>query len=349
MTRGRPEPEVERNPDDSRLEHLPKPELHVHLDGSLRPATLLDLGLSRGVPLPSYDVDELRRTVVAENARSLPEYLRAFEVTVSVMQDAEALERIAFELAEDQAAEHIRYFEVRFCPTLNTQGGLTPEQILEAVSKGLRRGETAFGVRSSIIVCALRHLPPTTSRELAELAVHFREHGVCGFDLAGPEAGHPVRDHAEAFAVVHRSGLPATIHAGEAAGPESIRESMDIGHAVRIGHGTRLWEAHDLMARVRDGGVALEVCLTSNVQTGAVAAYEAHPLRRYFDFGVDVTLCTDNRLVSNVTLTQEYRRARDLLGFSWDELVQLARNGFSHAFAPAEVRAGLLGALDSYA
>jgi adenosine deaminase len=339
----------ERDPQDSRLEHLPKPELHVHLDGSLRPATLLELGLSRGIPLPSHDVDELRSAVVADDARSLTDYLRAFDLTVSVMQDAEALERIAFELAEDQATEHIRYFEVRFCPTLNTQRGLAPEQVLEAVSKGLRRGQTAFGVRSSIIVCALRHLPSSASHELAELAVGFREHGVCGFDLAGPEAGHPVRDHAGAFALAHRSGLPITIHAGEAAGPESIREAMDVGHAVRIGHGTRLWEDPELMARARDGGVALEICLTSNVQTGAVSAYEAHPLRRYFDFGVDVTLCTDNRLVSGVTLTDEYRRARELLSFSWDELVQLARNGFSHAFASAEARAAFLGALDVYA
>lgn len=331
------------------MTHLPKPELHVHLDGSLRASTLLDLGLSRGVPLPSHDADELRRTVVADDARSLTEYLRAFDLTVSVMQDAEALERIAFELAEDHAAEHIRYFEVRFCPTLNTRGGLGLDQVLEAVSKGLRRGESAFGVRSSIIVCALRHLPPEASVRLAQLAVDFKEHGVCGFDLAGPEAGHSVGDHAQAFALAHRSGLPATIHAGEAAGPESIRQAIDLGHALRIGHGTRLWEDPDLMARVRDGGVAVEICLTSNVQTGAVAAYEAHPLRRYFDFGVDVTLCTDNRLVSGVTLTDEYRRARDLLGFSWEELVQLARNGFSHAFAAAEARAGFLGALDAYA
>ncbi len=349
MTLGPTAPEGEPAAADARLERLPKPELHVHLDGSLRATTLLDLGLSRGVALPSHDADELRRMVVADDARSLTEYLRAFDLTVAVMQDAEALERIAFELGEDHAAEHVRYFEVRFCPTLNTRGDLEPDQVLEAVSKGLRRAEAAFGVRSSIIVCALRHLSPRTSLELAELAVHFKEHGVCGFDLAGPEDGHPVRHHADAFALAHRSGLPATIHAGEAAGPQSIREAMEIGRALRIGHGTRLWEDPDLMARVRDGGVALEVCLTSNVQTGAVAAYEAHPLRRYFDFGVDVTLCTDNRLVSGVTLTEEYRRARDLLGFSWDELVQLARNGFSHAFATEEARAAFLGALDAYA
>ena len=299
--------------------------------------------------MPADDAEALRRALVADDARSLPAYLEAFRVTVSVMQDAEALERIAFELAEDQALEHVRYFEARFCPLLNTDGGLTPDQVLDAVLKGLRRAETAFGVRSGVIVCALRQLAPRTSVELAELAAGYRAHGVCGFDLAGPEAGHPVRDHAEAFSVAHRSGLPATIHAGEAAGPESIRQALEIGHAVRVGHGTRLWEDPDLMARVRDGGVVLEVCLTSNVQTGAVAAYEAHPVRRYLDVGVPVTLCTDNRLVSGVTLTEEYMRARDLLGFSWEELVQVARDGFSHAFTSAEARAGFLGALDAYA
>lgn len=323
-------------PTDARLHDLPKAELHVHLDGSLRPSTMIELATERGVPLPAADAEELGRRLVANDARSLEDYLTAFEVTLSVMQDAPALERLAYELAEDQAAEHVHYAEIRFCPLLNTRGGMEAEDVLTAVLTGLERARDRLGTRSRIIVCALRHFPPSSSVELAELAVSMRDRGVCGFDLAGPEAGHPVRDHAEAFALAHRHGLPVTIHAGEAAGPESIREALDVGHATRIGHGTRLWEDPELVRRVLDDGVTLEVCLTSNVQTRAVAAYEAHPLRRYYDLGLPVALCTDNRLVSGVTLTGEYARARDGLDFSWDELVGIAAAGFQRAFGPVD-------------
>jgi adenosine deaminase len=333
-------------PTDDRLRELPKAELHVHLDGSLRAATMLELARDRGVSLPADDEPGLCAAVVASDAGSLEDYLRAFDATVAVMQDAEAIERIAFELAEDHARETVRYAEVRFCPILNTRGGLNVAQVLEAALRGLSHADSRYGTRSQIIVCALRHLPPETSLLLAEAAVTFKEHGVCAFDLAGPEAGHPVRDHAEAFDLVHAHGLPTTVHAGEAAGPESIRQALDLGHAVRIGHGTRLGEDPELMARLRDGGVTLEVCLTSNVQTGAASSLETHPVRRYFDAGVSVTLCTDNRLVSGVTLSDEYGRARDALGFSWNELVGIARNGFARAFAPAEMRAALVGAFD---
>lgn len=323
-------------PTDARLHDLPKAELHVHLDGSLRASTMIELAAERGVSLPSIDAEELGRRLLANDARSLEDYLTAFEVTVTVMQDAPALERLAYELAEDQAAEHVRYAEVRFCPLLNTRGGMEAEDVLMAVLAGLERARGPFGIDSRVIVSALRHFPPASSVELAELAVSMRDRGVCGFDLAGPETGHPVRDHAEAFALAHRHGLPVTIHAGEAAGPESIREALDVGHAIRIGHATRLWEDPELARRVLDDGVTLEICLTSNVQTRAVAAYEAHPLRRYYDLGMRVALCTDNRLVSGVTLTREYARARDALDFSWDELVGIAATSFSSAFGATD-------------
>lgn len=323
-------------PTDARLRDLPKAELHVHLDGSLRPSTMIELAAERGVSLPSVDAEELGRRMVANDARSLEDYLTAFEVTLSVMQDAPALERLAYELAEDQAAERVRYAEVRFCPLLNTRGGMEAEDVLTAVLAGLGRARDRLDIDSRVIVCALRHFSPSSSVELAELALSMRDQGVCGFDLAGPETGHPVRDHAEAFALADRHGLPVTIHAGEAAGPESIREALDVGHATRIGHGTRLWEDPELARRVLDDEVTLEICLTSNVQTRAVAAYEAHPLRRYYDLGMRVALCTDNRLVSGVTLTEEYARARDALDFSWDELVGIAATSFSSAFGPTE-------------
>ena len=332
---------------DARLSRLPKAELHVHLDGSLRPTTLIDLAVERGVALPAKDGRALAERMVVREAVDLEEYLRPFQLTLAVMQDAEAIERIAYELAEDHARENVRWLEVRFCPGLCTGHGLTGAEVLDAALTGLARARRDHGLGSAVIVTALRTLPAGSSLEMAELAVAYRGRGVCAFDLAGAEAGHPVRDHLEAVRVARASGLPITIHAGEGFGPASIREALELGGATRIGHGTRLSEDPGLLAAVRDGGVVLEVCLTSNVQTGAAASYAAHPLRRFFDEGVRVSLCTDNRLMSGVSLTDEYAHARDALSFDWDQLVEVARTGFAGAFAPADVRTAMLDRFDA--
>lgn len=284
--------------------------------------------------------------MVVDDGRSLVEYLERFDVTLSVMQDAQALERIAYELALDHAEENVRWLEARFCPLLSTEGGLSTEEVVEACVRGLRRAEVEADIRTALIVCTLRTLDPHRSLELAEVALAYRDDGVCGFDIAGAEEGYPVRDHQEAFDLVARFGLPITIHAGEAFGPESIRQALEIGHASRIGHGTRLHEDRALLDEVRRRGVPLEVCLTSNVQTGVVDALETHPARRYHLAGVPVALSTDNRLMSGVTLTDEYRNARDALGFRWSELVDVARRGFVHAFASDDVRRDLLRRFD---
>jgi adenosine deaminase len=329
-----------------RLLALPKTELHVHLDGSLRPSTMAELGRERGVPLPSYDPAELARHMLVSDAHSLEEYLERFVLTLSVMQDAAALERAAFELAEDHARENIRYLEVRFCPALNTGGGLGPDEVMDHVLAGLRRAEASFGIRARVIVCALRTLDPTVSVEMAEVAVAYRHRGAAAFDLAGAEAGNPVRDHLDAFRVAEAAGLPITVHAGEGFGAPSIKQAVRDARATRIGHGTRLWEDLELETFVRERRIPLEVCLTSNVQTGVAASYALHPVRRYFDEGIPVTLCTDNRLMSGVTVTREYEHARDHLGFTWAELVQAARTGFEVAFVDEAERAALLAEFD---
>jgi len=328
------------------LRELPKAELHVHLDGSLRPSTMIALAQERSILLPASDPAALAERMVVRHAASLEEYLAAFAVTLSLMQDREAIERVAYELAEDHAAEGIRYVEVRFCPSLCTEGGLRSDAVLDAALAGLRRAESDLPIRTAIIVSALRTLPASHSLEMAELAVAYRERGVCALDLAGAEKGYPVRDHLAALTAAGRAGLPVTIHAGEAYGPESIREAIELAGARRIGHGTRLYEDPALLSVVRDRGIPLEVCLTSNVQTGAVASYGAHPARRYFDEGVRVCLCTDNRLMSGVTLTREYEHARDELGFSVAELTEIARTGFQEAFVGDDERVGLLHAFD---
>lgn len=329
------------------LAALPKAELHVHLDGSLRPATMIELATERGVELPAHDADALARHMLVDDAASLEEYLERFALTLSVMQDAEAIERIAYELALDHHAETVRYLEVRFAPVLNAEGDLESHEALEAALTGLDRAREETGIEVGTIVCALRSLPPAVSLEMAELAVAYRDRGVCAFDLAGAEAGNPVRDHAEAFRTAGRGEVPITIHAGEGFGAPSVRQALEIGGAQRIGHGTRLREDPELMGVVRDRRIPIEVCLTSNVQTGVAPTHAAHPVRQYFDEGLVVSLCTDNRLMSGVTLTDEYVHAAQALDFTPDELRTVARYGFEAAFAPEDVRGRLVAELDA--
>jgi len=307
---------------------------------------MAELAAERGAPLPSRDPRALAEHMLVSDAHSLEEYLARFVLTLGVMQDAEALERIAYELVEDHARENVRYLEVRFCPALCTRDGLTVHEVLEAVLRGIARGESDFQVRARVIVCALRTLDPMVSVEMAALALAYRDRGVAAFDLAGAEAGNPVVDHLEAFRLVADAGLPCTVHAGEGFGPPSIRQAVHLAGASRIGHGTRLLEDPELEALVLARGIPLEVCLTSNVQTTVAPSYALHPARRYFDLGIPVVLCTDNRLMSGVGVTDEYAHARDHLGFGWDELVRVARTGFEVAYVDAWERAVLLEAFD---
>ena len=325
-----------------RLFQLPKAELHLHLDGSLRPATMLDLASELGVALPTHDVEELRSYMEARDVRDLPEYLERFDLTLSLMQEAEPLERIAYELAADLAGENVRYAEIRFSPALNTNGGLTLDEALEAPIRGLRRAEAEFDIVTGVIVCGIRTLPPATSVALAELAVGYRERGVCGFDLAGAELGYPAVGHLEAFRIAQAGGIGITVHAGEADGADSIRDAVYRCGAQRIGHGTRLGENPDLLREVAEARIPLEVCLTSNVQTGAAPSLETHPARRYFDEGVPVTLNTDNRLISGTTMTEEFWRAHYALGFTFDELAAIALGGFRAAFIEPRRREDLV-------
>lgn len=326
------------------IPRLPKAELHVHLDGSLRPGTMVELAQEYGVALPSRDPGELASYMRADGVRDLEEYLKRFDLTLSVLQTREALERVTYELVLDHAAENARYVEVRFSPVLNTRGGLTLDEVMDASLRGLSRGMAETGIRGGIIVCALRSLSPEVSTALAELAVSYRGRGVVAFDLAGGEAAHPAREHHEAFTVAARGGVARTVHAGEAAGPDSIRQALVEGRAQRIGHGTRLQEDPALEEVIRDQQIPLEICLTSNLQTRVAESYGTHPLRRYFDLGIPVVLCTDNRLVSGTTLEDEYRAARDHLGFSDPELVRLAWYGFRSAFLNWPEKSALLAA-----
>jgi len=329
-----------------RLVRLPKAELHVHLDGSLRAATLLELATAAGIALPHADEARLAGYMAVQDARDLVDYLKRFDITTAVLQDAAAIERVAYELAADAAAENVRYLEVRFSPVLCTRVGLNVEDAIAAAVRGLVAARRDHRVRAAVIVCALRDLEPPVSEMLADVAASFARRGVVGFDLAGPERGHPAAPHAAAFRRAARAGLGLTVHAGEAVGPASIREAIDACGARRIGHGTTLIEDATLLRRVRDEGIAVEACITSNVQTRAVASVAEHPAKRMHASGVSVSLSTDNRLISGTTLTAEYERAAGPLAMDWPAIVDLARGAFEAAFLPEAERASLLESFD---
>ena len=321
---------------------LPKAELHVHLDGSLRPETMIELARDARVPLPAYEPEPLRRFMLVDDAANLQDFLDRFDFTIPLLQTPEALERVAYEMVEDAARDNVRYLEVRYCPHLSQRGGMTLEAVMEAELRGLQRGERDFGVVARVINCSLRHYDPAVSVEIAECSVELRHQGVVGFDLAGGEAGRPAGNHREAFSVASRGLLGITVHAGEAAGAESVADAIHSCQAHRIGHGTRLFENPDLQAFVRDRRILIEANITSNVQTRAVQRASEHPVRDYFDAGLNVTLCTDGWLMVGVSLSDEYWLAHTELGFSREEIDQLILNGFGGAFLPWPERQALL-------
>ncbi len=323
----------------------PKAELHCHLDGSIRLGTMLELAEEHGRTslLPATTEDGLRdRLREIDDAETLEEYLAWFGYTIPLMQTAEALRRVAYELAEDNAAENVRYLEVRYGPILHTEEGLSLEEVNDAVLAGLRAAERDFGIRTNLIVCGLRDRFESASLAQAELAVRYRGRGVAAFDLAGGEAGNPPKHHLSAFYHARNGLLGITVHAGESYGPESIRQALFHCGAHRIGHGVTLRQDPDLLRYVVDHQIPLEVCPTSNVQTHVVTGYRTHPIREYVAAGVAVTVNTDNRLFSHTTVTDELWLVHTRCGVPAGELREIVLNGFRHAFLPHEEKRALL-------
>ena len=316
------------------IRRLPKAELHVHLDGCLRPATMIDLAWKAKVDLPARSEDALRRWMLVDEERDLEDYLKRFDVTNALLQNPEAIERVAYEMVEDAKADGLRYLEVRYCPTLSNRRGLTVEDAVAAEWRGLQRGARDFGVGVGIINCALRQNSPADSLDLARRSVALKHQGVVGFDIAGGEAGRPAKAHAEAFRVAREGLLGVTVHAGEAAGPESVAQAIFDCGADRIGHGTRLHEDPALEGYVRDRRTVIEVNLTSNVQTRAVPDAASHPLRGYLDRGLAVMLNSDSWLMSGTTCSREYWLAHTELGMTRLELNTMIFTSFLGSFQP---------------
>jgi adenosine deaminase len=335
------------------LKTVPKVLLHEHLDGVLRPTTVIQLAKKTGYrQLPSEDPEELARWFhQGANQGSLPKYLEGFAHTIAVMQTEEALERVAYEQAEDLSRDGVVYFETRFAPLFHTRKGLTHQQVISAVLKGLEQGRKDFGVSSGLIICAMRNMD--VSLEMAELAVDFRERGVVGFDLAGEEGGYPPKKHVDAFHYIQRQNFNITIHAGEGFGKESIWQAIQYCGAHRIGHGTRLIEdiaiadgkavkLGDLAQYVLDKRIPLEICLISNVHTGAAASLAEHPFKIFYQEKFRVTLNTDNRLMSDTSMTKEFEAAADTFGLGLEDFEKITINAMKSAFLPYDKRIGLI-------
>ena len=325
------------------LHALPKTDLHVHLDGSLRPSTVLELSAvyDTGYEFKTLD-DVLAVCQVPEDCESLVDYLRVFDITLKMMQDEEPLTRIAYELAEDAHRENVRYMEVRYSPLLHTDHGLDYDRVVAAVQRGLDRARRQYGIITGQIICGIRHISTESSLELADLAVRWKGRGVVAFDLAGAERDFPAKDHIEAFYRVLNNNINITIHAGEAFGAPSIHQALHYCRAHRIGHGTHLPEDPDLMRWVNDHRIPVELCLASNLQTKAIPDYQSHPIRRFMEDGLRVTLNTDNRLVSGTTVTNEYRLAVENYNLDEDEVLALVMNGFKSAFLPLKQKSQLI-------
>ena len=343
---------------DEAIQYAPKVLLHDHLDGGVRPQTVVELADQIGYEaLPATDADKLARWFrESSSSGSLERYLETFAHTVGVMQTADGIARVAREAAEDLAADGVVYAEVRWAPEQHTERDLSLEQVVDAVLEGFRQGEAnaaqaGHRIRVGALVTAMRHA--ARSREIAELAVAYRDRGVVGFDIAGAEAGFPPTRHLDAFEYLRRENAHFTIHAGEAFGLPSIWEAIQWCGADRLGHGVRIVDdiAHRpdgtavlgrLARYVRDKRIPLEMCPSSNVQTGAATSIAEHPIGLLRSLLFRVTVNTDNRLMSNTSMSREMSLLVKAFGYGWADLQWLTVNAMKSAFIPFDERLAII-------
>ncbi len=331
------------------LEDMPKAELHLHLDGSMRVDTALELARSRGVDAPRTPEEMAAALIAPMPCADQAELLRAFDLPISLMQDAEALERVTAELVETKAAERVRYVEIRWGPLLHMARGLPLADGIAAVCRGAWRGAASTGVEVRLICTAIRSHEPPANVELAETAARFRDQGLTGWDLAGPEAAHPNPIvHGRAFEAARAAGLRITIHAAEWGGAAQIRRSLAVS-PERIAHGAAAIDDLALCDELIARGIGLDLAPTSNYQAGVVPSLAEHPLARLHRAGVPVTLSTDDTTVSDITLTEEFARAVSVIGLTLPELWAINRHALDVAFADEETLAPLRDRFDAWA
>jgi len=310
---------------------MPKAELHIHLDGSLRIDTLMEF-LKEDGKLEHDDLFEFFDSIKFRGGMDLESCLKRFETTISVLQTQERVERVAFELAQDMFCDKVSYMEVRYCPILHTQRGYTPQLIFNSVAKGLRRARDMYGIEFGIIFSCLRERPVEDAWEVVRLAERNRQWGVVGIDLAGNEYRYPPEKFKDVFEYAHDAGLGITVHAGEGTNAESIRSAVRILKAKRIGHGITAVLDKELMKELRDEGITLEFCPTSNIHTGAIRNYKEHIAKECLDFGIKCCACTDNRLFSNTTTSKEYYNLAAAQGLSLSDVSRMNCYAWNAAF-----------------
>ncbi|MBI5572956.1 MAG: adenosine deaminase [Elusimicrobia bacterium] len=320
---------------------IPKVDLHCHLDGCVRTPTIIELAKKQKVKLPTTNVEELNKYVrVSPDCRSLTEFLKAFEFFYPLLQNPYAVEKIGYELCEDAASENIKYLEVRFAPFLQTSENFKITDVVKICLDGLRQGSRDFKISVGLILCCYRSIPKEANIITVELAKKYFDSGIVAMDLAGDETRYPTRDFAEPFVLAKKYKIPFTVHAGESSGPESIKEAVKLG-ASRIGHGVHLIDDSNLMKEIKEKEIPLEICITSNVQTHVVNDFESHPIKKFYDNGIIVTINSDDRSVSGIDLTNEYNVAVNRLGFDISALIKIIHNGINALFTPNKNKASL--------
>lgn len=330
------------------IKQAPKAELHNHIDGGLRVKTIIEIARKEGITIPSFVESDLKEILTNdESCTSLIEYFKPFDTTISVMQSEEALERVMYEYLKDSARDNIRYIEARFSPAFHLNKGLSLRQVMDAVLKGKEQAEKDFNIKSGLIICGIRQFDVQINKELAQLAVDYKNRGVCAFDMAGEEYGRPAKKHIPAFEIAIKNNLFRTVHAGEADGAHSIADSIHYLGAMRIGHGTHLFEDHDLLEFVKDRQIGLEVCLSSNIQTKSVTDLKEHPFDSYFRQGIPVTVNTDSTLISGTSLSNEYILAQNLFNYTKADIKKLILNGFEQAFLHFDEKQDLIRSIKS--
>lgn len=322
---------------------IPKIDLHCHLDGSVRPQTLLELSLKKGIRGPETTLSKvLNEAKVPENCGSLVEYLQRFELPLAVMQNKDSLVRIANEFILDCHADGLKYVEVRFAPVLHLQESLSFEGAIEAVLEGLSMGRSQTGLPFGLIMCCMRHMSPEETKEHVKRTIPYIGQGVVAADLAGDEAHFPPVLHRGAFELARSHDMNITVHAGETGIAENIRDSISLLYASRIGHGTSAYKIPALLDALIEKNITLEMCPTSNLHTKSVTAISQHPLKDYLDKGLSVTLNTDNRTVSDITATEELEKVHHALHLTEDDMKKLYINAANGAFVDAAVRQQLV-------
>lgn len=315
------------------VKKLPKIELHCHLDGSIRPETLREIATPQGISLPA-DNEQLKELLVAPiDCQNLNDYLERFDLVLSCLQTEAALTAAAFDVISQAAEERIQYIEVRFAPSLHTEKGLSLPKIIKAVLAGLEQGQQRFGVKSNALLCGMRHEDTAAIEKIVQLAEDFKTDGIVGFDLAGNESDFPPYTFEETLELVNQLTIPLTLHAGECGCGKNVADAIYLG-AKRIGHGIAVKDTPEYFSLLRDKNILIEMCPTSNFQTKTVTRLEDYPFQTFIDAGIKVCINTDNRTVSNTTLTDEYMKLHEWYGITYADMEKLNHNAVDGAFIP---------------